>query len=101
MKRASFSNDWVRSRILMPGLFDGLRLELRVIIYLLIETGARLSELVNLRSEQSRELRTGDSRREIPLVGVRPMLKAPRATVWPARRPILARYTASSAPADC
>lgn len=85
----------------MPGLFDELRLELRVIIYLLIETGARLSKLVNLRSEKSRELRTGDFRSEIPLVGVRPMLKAPLATVWPARRPILARYKASSAPADC
>jgi integrase len=86
VKRASFSNEWVRSRILVPGLFDGLRLELRVIIYLLIETGARLSELVNLRPEdirlnakvphiairpeQNRELKTDDSRREIPLVGV-------------------------------
>jgi len=85
-KRASFSNEWVRNRILVPGLFDGLRLELRVIIYVLIETGARLSEIVNLRSgdirlqdavphiriraEQNRELKTGDSEREIPLVGV-------------------------------
>lgn len=85
-KRASFTDDWVRTRILAPGLFDGLRLELRVIIYLLIETGARLSELVNLkpddirlgagvphiiiRPEQNRELKTDDSRREIPLVGV-------------------------------
>ncbi len=85
-KRASFSDDWVRTRILVPGLFDGLRLELRVIIYLLIETGARLSELVNLRAEdirldaavphiairpeKNRELKTEDSRREIPLVGV-------------------------------
>ncbi len=85
-KRASFTDDWVRTRILAPGLFDGLRVELRVLIYLLIETGARLSELVNLRAEdirlnakvphitirpeQNRELKTEDSRREIPLVGV-------------------------------
>lgn len=85
-KRASFSDEWVRQRILVPGLFDGLRLELRVIVYLLIETGARLSELVNLREadirlgdkvphiairpEQNRELKTEDSRREIPLVGI-------------------------------
>ena len=84
-KRASFSDEWVRSKILIPGLFDGLRLELRVIIFLLIETGARLSEIVNLQSddirlndtvphikirpEQNRELKTGDSEREIPLVG--------------------------------
>lgn len=86
VKRASFSDEWVQSRILVPGLFDGLRLELRIIIYLLIETGARLSEVVNLRpedirldhdvphihirAEQNRELKTGDSQREIPLVGV-------------------------------
>lgn len=86
VKRASFSDEWVRSRILVPGLFDGLRLELRVIIYLLIETGARLSEVVNLRpgdirldndvppihirAEQNRELKTDDSQREVPLVGV-------------------------------
>ena len=86
VKRASFSDEWVRTRILVPGLFDGLRLELRVIIYLLIETGARLSEIVNLRTEdirldhdvphihiraeQNRELKTDDSQREIPLVGV-------------------------------
>ncbi|HCN91728.1 MAG TPA: integrase, partial [Hyphomonas sp.] len=60
--------------------------ELRVIIYLLVETGARLSEIVNLRPddirldhevphiiirpEQNRELKTSDSEREIPLVGV-------------------------------
>lgn len=85
-KRASFSDDWVRSRILVPGLFDGLRLELQVIIYLLIETGARLSEIVNLRPdhirlngkvpyiairpEQNKELKTDDSKRDIPLVGI-------------------------------
>lgn len=85
-KRAAFSDDWVRSRILVPGLFSGLRIELQVIIFLLIETGARLSELVNLRAddirlngavphifirpEQNRELKTDDSKREIPLVGV-------------------------------
>lgn len=86
VKRASFSDAFVRTRILVPGLFDGLRLELRVILYLLIETGARLSEIVSLRpqdirldhdvphifirAEQNRELKTGDSEREIPLVGV-------------------------------
>lgn len=69
----------------MAGLFDCLRLEPRVIIYLLIETGARLGELVNLRPEdfrmnakvphiairpeRNRELKTDDPRREIPLVG--------------------------------
>ena len=49
-KRASFSDDWVRSRILVPGLFDGLRIELRVLIYLLIETGARLGAVSLMRT---------------------------------------------------
>lgn len=86
VKRASFSDAWVREKILAPGVFDDLRLELRVIIYLLVETGARLSEIVNLRPndirldheiphivirpEQNRELKTSDSEREIPLVGI-------------------------------
>lgn len=66
VKRASFSNEWVRSRILVPGLFEGLRLELRVIIYLLIETGARLSELVNLRPEDIR------LNAKVPHIAIRP-----------------------------
>ncbi|MEQ3650813.1 tyrosine-type recombinase/integrase [Hyphomonas sp.] len=86
VKRASFSDDWVREKILAPGMFGDLRLELRVIVYLLVETGARLSEIVNLRPddiqldhdiphiiirpEQNRELKTSDSERAIPLVGV-------------------------------
>lgn len=86
VKRASFNDAWVREKILAPGMFEGLRLELRVIICLLVETGARLSEIVNLRPddiqlehdvphiiirpEQNRELKTSDSEREIPLVGV-------------------------------
>lgn len=86
VKRASFSDAWVRGKILAPGVFDDLRLELRVIIYLPVETGARLSKIVNLRPdhiqldheiphfvirpEQNRELKTSDSEREIPLVGV-------------------------------
>ncbi|WP_198912331.1 tyrosine-type recombinase/integrase [Parvularcula mediterranea] len=86
VKRAAFSDDWVRDRILKPGLFDSLNVELRTIFFLLIETGARLSEIVSLqaddirldcevphiliRPEQNRELKTSDSRREIPLVGV-------------------------------
>jgi len=54
-------------------------------VYVLIETGARMSEICNLRAEQirldaeiphieiravDRELKTGTSKREIPLVGV-------------------------------
>ena len=81
----SFEDDFVRSKILIPGLFDGLNDQLKIMIYVLIETGARLSEICNLRPEQirlnaevphleikaiDRELKTVTSKREIPLVGV-------------------------------
>ena len=83
--RFVFEDSWVRNKILVPGVFEDLSLDLRVIIYVLIETGARLSEIVNLmpedikldhqvphisiRPRQHRELKTSDSEREIPLVG--------------------------------
>lgn len=81
----SFEDDFVRTRILVPGLFDGLNDQLKNMIYVLIETGARLSEICNLRPEQirlaavvphieikaiDRELKTVTSKRQIPLVGV-------------------------------
>lgn len=85
-KRAPFSDDFVRINVLQPGMFDGLRLDLRVILFLLIETGARMSEICNLgaddirlnanvphiviRPEQKRELKTIVSKREVPLVGI-------------------------------
>jgi len=80
-----FENEWVREKILVPGLFNELRIELRVMIYVLIETGARMSEIANLmpddirlndsvpyisiKPRQNRELKTPDSERDIPLVG--------------------------------
>ncbi len=81
----SFEDDFVRTRILVPGLFDGLNDQLKNMIYVLIETGARLSEICNLQPEQirleadvphieikaiDRELKTVTSKRQIPLVGV-------------------------------
>ena len=88
-----FENEWVRTRILKPGVFDELRWELRCIIYVLIETGCRTSEICNLmpedirldanipfiriRPRQDREIKTETSIRDIPLVGV--ALEAMRA----------------------
>ena len=88
-----FEDDWVRSKVLVPGLFDDLRWELRCIIYVLIETGCRTSEICNLlpddikltakvpyiriRPRQDREIKTETSIRDIPLVGV--ALEAMRA----------------------
>ena len=70
----------------MPGLFDGLNEQARTIIYALIETGCRPSEIANLQPEHirldadvpyirisptdNREIKTLSSIREIPLVGV-------------------------------
>ncbi|MGC6500827.1 MAG: tyrosine-type recombinase/integrase [Henriciella sp.] len=88
-----FEDDWVRTKILVPGIFDDLRWELRCIIYVLIETGCRTSEICNLlpediklkanvpfiriRPRQNREIKTETSIRDIPLVGV--ALEAMRA----------------------
>lgn len=82
----AFSDDWVRNKILEPGMFSELSRDLQVILYTLIETGARMSEICNLMPEdiklhssvshisikprQKRELKTPDSERDIPLVGV-------------------------------
>ena len=83
---APFEDKWVQEKILRAGLFNDLRIELMVMIYVLIETGARMSEICNLmpedirldeavpyiaiQSRQNRELKTPDSEREIPLIGV-------------------------------
>ena len=81
-----FEDEWVRTKILAPGVFDGLNEDARLIIYGLIETGCRPSEIANLRREdirldssvphirirpaRDREIKTASSIRDIPLVGV-------------------------------
>ena len=81
-----FEDEWVRTKILVPGVFDGLNEEARLIIYGLIETGCRSSEIANLRREdirldsgvphirirpaKDREIKTASSIRDVPLVGV-------------------------------
>ncbi len=83
---APFDDKGVQEKILRVGLLDDLRVELKVMIYVLIDKGARMSEICNLmpedirldenvpyiaiQSRQNRELKTPDSEREIPLVGV-------------------------------
>ena len=81
-----FSVDWVRTRILVPGLFDEINREAALIIYAMIETGCRPSELSNLtpdniklghnvphiqiRQRADRKLKSSSSARDVPLVGV-------------------------------
>lgn len=80
------ANDWVRSRLLVPGAFDQMSDEFRYLIFTMIETGARTSEIIHLQEEdivlntdfpfirirpsKNRELKTTTSQRDIPLVGV-------------------------------
>lgn len=86
----AFESHWVQQKILQPGIFSGLRAELQLIIFILIETGCRPSEIINLRPEDirlsaavphitirsrshgeaKREVKTASSEREVPLVGV-------------------------------
>ncbi len=84
--RVAFSVDWIVKKILDPSMLRGLNIEARLIMYALIETGARPSEIANLQPEQirldhkvphiaikpveGREIKTQFSVREIPLVGV-------------------------------
>jgi len=90
-----FENDWVRTQILAPGAFKGLNEQAALIVYVLIETGCRPSEIGNLEEEdivlghavphirirpkEHRQIKTRSSIREIPLVGVslEAMKKAP------------------------
>jgi integrase len=81
-----FEDDWVRGKILVPGLFEGINDEAWHILYALIETGCRPGEIGNLigedilidhpvphvriRPKKNREIKTAASIREIPLVGV-------------------------------
>ena len=81
-----FDPDWVQTRILKPGMFDELNPDARLIIYALVETGCRPSEIANLvpdnivldhdiphlqiRPRSDRKLKSRSSVRDIPLLGV-------------------------------
>ncbi len=90
-QRLAFAPDFVQNRILEEGIFDGINPEARRVVYLVTETGLRLSEATGLTRQairldapvpyvcvmpDGRELKTDQSHREIPLVGV--ALKAMR-----------------------
>lgn len=82
----AFDDAWVQEKFLVPGAFDGLNAQAVAIIYALIETGCRPSEIANLmpddiclgenvpfiriRPSSEREIKTQYSIRDIPLVGV-------------------------------
>jgi integrase len=84
-QREPFEIGFIRDRILAPGVFDDLNPEARRVIFCMVETGLRPSEIVNLTAKtihlrhrvphveieaEGRVLKTGTSRRRIPLTGV-------------------------------
>src|SRR5262245_38691720 len=84
-KRSPFTVEHIRDAILAPGALDGLNDEARDVIYVVMETGARPSEIVNLIKNQivldapiphiriqaeGRLLKTDHSERDIPLCGL-------------------------------
>lgn len=85
-KRPMFPLEWVQDKILAPGAMDAMNEDARLIVYAMVETGARLGEICNLRPEDirlsaavpyieiaertDRVQKTAYSVRQIPLVGV-------------------------------
>lgn len=82
--RLPYDSAFIRTRFL-TGALDGLNEDARFVLYVMIETGLRPSEVVNFRENtiildvpiphvriqaDGRRLKTEDSEREIPLVGV-------------------------------
>jgi integrase len=83
-QRVAFDPEIVRSRFFAEGMFADLNEQARRIIFLIAETGLRLSEACNLSGTticldgdiphiqvrpEGREMKTADSLRDIPLVG--------------------------------
>lgn len=83
-QRAAFLPEFVQSQILSSGALDALNDEARHIVWLIADTGLRLSEAANLTAEtihldaevpyisvrpDGRRLKTPHSARDIPLVG--------------------------------
>lgn len=84
-QRVAYDPSFIQTMILREGMFEGLNDEARRIIYLVTETGLRLSEAANLTADtiqlncdvphvqvrpDGRRMKTDDSERDIPLVGV-------------------------------
>jgi integrase len=82
--RVPYDLGFIQDQLLATGALDGLNEEARHVLYVVAETGLRLSEVVNLTEgaicldapiphvkilPEGRRLKTEDSAREIPLVG--------------------------------
>lgn len=83
--RPPFSTEWIKTRLLVPGALAGLNDEARGILLVMVNTGARPSEIAACKAGNivldapiphlnidgaARALKTRNSRRKIPLLGV-------------------------------
>jgi len=83
--RPPFSDGWIRDRLLAPEAIAGLNDEARDILLIMVNTGARPSEIAALDASQiildaevphiaisgaKRQLKTDNAKRKIPLLGV-------------------------------
>ena len=88
--RPPFPLEWVKTTVLKPGALAGMNAEARAIVLILIETGARLSEICNLTEpfiklddsvphilieprldpDDPREIKTATSIRTVPMIGM-------------------------------
>lgn len=83
--RPPFSVKWIKDKLLAPGALDGLDAEARAILLVMVNTGARPSEISALRAAtihlqanvphisiepDGRKLKTKHAKRVIPLAGV-------------------------------
>lgn len=84
-QRPPFSDEWIRSKLLAQGALDGLHLEAAAILLVMVNTGARPSEIAALTDRtirlqdkvphisiepDGRKLKSRHARRMIPLAGV-------------------------------
>lgn len=84
-QRAAFTTEFVRDRLLAPGALAGLNDQARGVLMVMANTGMRLGEVCNLLPETihldapvpyvsvkpiGRDLKTAQSERDMPLVGV-------------------------------
>ncbi|MET3348339.1 integrase, partial [Bradyrhizobium japonicum] len=83
--RPPFSPWWIVNRLLVEGALDTMNAEERAVVFVMVNTGARPSEIINLREAHivlnsniphiqvrpdERVLKTEQSYRDIPLVGI-------------------------------
>jgi integrase len=84
-KRPSFSEKWIKDKLLAPGRLDGLNAEARAVVHAMVNTGMRPSEIVGLLPQhihldcavphieikaEGKKTKNKPSRRIIPLVGI-------------------------------